>query len=466
MQTRRDQVQAQSYMAGRLVAALVTAEPDGIEHPHRRTLVGTFCGVLVAILVMAGFLVFGFFSPGGAKSWRAAGTLIVDRDTGSRYLLVDNRLRPVLNYASARLLLGEPPTVKTVSGKSLRGVAHGSPLGIVGAPDTLPPSGSIDGRAWTVCAEANRDQAGVLSIATTLSITPPDHRQGTSLSPDHALVAQTPGGDRYLVWRGHRLRLTRTWLDRVLGVEASLITVGSGWLETLPVGPDVAPVAVPGRGALGAVVDGRRARVGELFEAGGEGAAARGFVLQRDGLRELTPTAYAIALADPDTAHAYPAKRVVPTRLSLAALASVPIARRPDTSAEVPDQLPMPVANAAGTVWCLRLLPGADVPEVTTGQMAPPSSRVRDALAVNRTARTADAVVVAPGTGGLVAAGRAGQAPGPVLYLITDAGVKFPLTETASRLLGYAPGSESTVPRRLLDMLPTGPLLDPAAAGG
>src|SRR5258706_5425271 len=168
MQSRRDQVQAQSYVLGRLTAALVTAEPEALENPHRRILVGTVAGALVAALVVAGFAVYGFLRPGGADSWRAPDTVVMEKETGSRYVLVNGALRPVLNYTSAVLLFGKRPAMVSASAASLRSVARGVPVGIVGAPDTLPDPAALDGVAWKVCAVASRDQAGALSTATIL----------------------------------------------------------------------------------------------------------------------------------------------------------------------------------------------------------------------------------------------------------------------------------------------------------
>src|SRR5258706_5114857 len=109
MQSRRDQVQAQSYVLGRLTAALVTAEPEALENPHRRILVGTVAGALVAALAVAGFAVLGFLRPGSASGWRAPGTVVVGKGTGSRHRPGNRGLRPVLNLTSPGLLFGKRP---------------------------------------------------------------------------------------------------------------------------------------------------------------------------------------------------------------------------------------------------------------------------------------------------------------------------------------------------------------------
>jgi hypothetical protein len=82
-----------------------------------------------------------------------------------------------------------------------------------------------------------------------------------------------------------------------------------------------------------------------------------------------------------------------------------------------------------------------------------------DTQEISRTRQSATAVLAAPGVGGLV--GRAGQAGGTSYFLVTDAGVKFPIgTAGAAKALGYSLDQARTVPATLLSLLPTGPVLD------
>jgi type VII secretion protein EccB len=467
VQSRRDQVQAQSYVLGRLTGALVSAEPDGLENPHRRLVVGTISGILLAVLIIAGFTILGFIVPGGASSWRQPGVLVLEKETGNRYVYVNGLLRPVLNYASARLLFNKAPTVVSVSRASLKDVAHGQPVGIVGAPDALPTAGAVGSQVWTVCAVANRDQAGALSTATTLTIeqAATGARRDHPLHPDQAIVV-TAGTDRFLVWQGRRLRLTDSWVARVLGYGPDAFPVETGWLDSVPVGPDIGPLAVPGRGSVGPQVDGRQAKVGELFVARTAGTPERHYLLQRDGLTELTPLAYAIAAADPETTKLYGGQPAQPRELSPGALAQLQVSHQPTLPAGVPDTPPQLAQLTPGGTWCVRQTMADGRVEVTADLPVTAAGAVRDGVGITRTTLTAAAVAVQPGSGGLVLAGRVDQAAGSGFYLVTDAGVKYPLaTSAVADQLGYPATGARPVPRRLLDMLPTGPLLDAALAG-
>ncbi|SIQ79201.1 type VII secretion protein EccB [Micromonospora avicenniae] len=467
MQSRRDQVQAQTYVLGRLTGALVAAEPDGLENPNRRMVVGTIAGVLVAAVVFVGFVIFGFFYPGGATKWRQSGVLVVEKETGSRYVYDDGLLRPVLNYSSARLLFGGEPKVVTVSRKSLKDVAHGQPLGIAGAPDALPTATTVDRQVWTVCALAMPDDAGTTFTATTVRIEQPTGgaRRDRPLDPDQAILV-TANDQSFLVWRGRRHRLTEPWLARVLGYDRNALPVEAGWLESVPVGADIAPPDLPGRGSAGRTVDGRRGVVGELFTARTPDGAERRYLLQQNGLAELSPMAYAMVAADPATARVYDGQPVRPRELSPAALASLPVAPQPDWMAALPATPPSLAKTPEHGTWCVRHSMADGAVEVTVDAPAPAATTLADGVGVTRTSASAEAVAVQPGVGGLVLAGRADQAAGSGFYLVTDAGIKYPVGsgEVATQL-GFPPATARPVPRQLLEMLPTGPLLESATGG-
>ncbi|MFI5843126.1 type VII secretion protein EccB [Catenuloplanes sp. NPDC051500] len=464
MQSRRDQAQAQSYLTGRLASALVAAEPDALETPHRRTMTGLLTGVLVAALVVGGFTLYGFLVPGGSTRWRTPGTLVVEKETGSRYLLVDGRLRPILNYSSALLLLGAAPSVVQVSAKSLRGVPHGQPLGIVGAPDTLP-AGGFDGTRWSVCATGARDLAGAALTATTLAVGHgPAGEAGVALGDGQAIVARVAGDTvRHLVWAGRRFRMTETWTPAVLGYEAEPVAVSAAWLDLLPAGPDLGPIDVPGRGEPGPRVDGRVTRIGQLFAVSAAGAEDRYYLLRREGLARLTATGYALLLGDPATAAAYTGAPVTALPLSPAALTPTALT----DAAVLPDGLPSaPPPAVTGPNWCVVAVPGA-APAVEVQPPLGAGDVVRPGLGTTRNDHTADAVAIGPGLGGLARGGRAGAEPSGTYYLVTDAGVKYPIANAeAVKTLGYDPQNPSVLDPALLGLLPTGPALDPATARG
>jgi type VII secretion protein EccB len=452
MQSRRDQVQAQAYVMGRLTGALVGADPDGLENPHRRMVTGTISGVLIAALIVAGFAVFGFVVPGGSTKWQKPGALVVEKETGSRYVYAGGQLRPVLNYTSAWMYFGKKPQIVSVSSKSLLGVTHGQPMGIVGAPDALPTFTSVTDQAWTVCAPAGSD-----GMTLTVDRAGAGPRRDVPLDPDSAVVVSA-GDQSFLLWRGRRLRLTQPWLPRVLGYDATPVAMPAGLLDSVPLGPEIAPPPITRRGGAGPAIDGHPTKIGQLFVARTAGTPDRYYWLRKDGLAELSSTAYSMIAADPLTTHAYDGP-VRPIELSPAGLAQLPVSPGAVLPDGVPETPPRPAQLPPGDAWCTRQAMADGRVEVVADAPVPTADAVRDGSGITHTPDTAAAVAVQPGTGGLVTT-RAG------LYLLTDAGIKFPIGSKVAAEMGFPPDKAKQVPDRLLEMLPTGPLLDAGPAEG
>ena len=152
MRSKRDQVQAHTFMMGRLTSGMLLADPDAPESPLGRTTRGALIGLLVGVLLAAGALVYGLIRPGGNDAWRGGDTLIVNKETGARYLYAGGRLRPVRNYASAVLIGGSDLKTTSVRTASLAGTPVGRPVGIPGAPDSLPGPGDLETSRWEVCS--------------------------------------------------------------------------------------------------------------------------------------------------------------------------------------------------------------------------------------------------------------------------------------------------------------------------
>jgi type VII secretion protein EccB len=165
MWNRSDQYRAYRFLVRRIVSAVLSGDPESNELPMRRFGTALFGGILVAVLVVAGFAVYGLIFPGGGRP--TENVIILERETGAVFIYTGNELHPVLNWTSARLILGQAP-VQTMARDSLRDVPRGAPVGIPDAPPTLPSTGSLVGFPWTVCSTP-RAQASAL-VSTRLSV--------------------------------------------------------------------------------------------------------------------------------------------------------------------------------------------------------------------------------------------------------------------------------------------------------
>ncbi|MEU6537081.1 type VII secretion protein EccB [Streptomyces sp. NPDC047000] len=470
MQSKRDQVQAHTFVMGRLTSGMLLADPDSPESPLSRTTRGTFIGLVVCVLVSAGALVYGLVSPGGNTSWRTSDSLIVNRQTGARYLYIDGRLRPVRNYASALLIGAGELTTTDVRTASLRGTPVGAPVGISGAPDSVPAADDLDGGPWQVCSTA-----ASATGATTLVAGAPV--EGRAVAAGQALVVAGPDRATYLVWQGSRLRL-----DEDSGAAESLgygsVTprpVSAAFLDALVSGPDLASPEVPGRGAAGPSMDGRRSTIGQVFLVQVPGSDRQYYLLRKEGLVPLTATGAALVLGDPATR-----KKAYGGAAPTAGALGADVLRdrlapgregRSTASAGLPDVPPRAVVVPDGTAACARVQPGDGFTRVTT-VLVPRSSLAPVTQAASGESSTAcvpvDAVVVRPGHGALVRVlGAGGARVGATTYFVADDGVKYRVPSAAAlKALGYTEADAVALPSPLLSMLASGPDLDPDAAAG
>jgi type VII secretion protein EccB len=442
MYGRREQVEAQSFVVDRLIAAVLRVDPDASNRPLRRTTVGLFGGVGIAVLVVGIVVLVTLFGGKGPDTWRKPGTLVVDEDSGNRYLLVDGRLRPVLNYASARLLVGGEPPVAGVSADDLAGVPQGGPIGIDGAPDTLPPAGA-GSQPWMVCAATSGDDPRVaLTVGALAGV--------TETTEGQALLVRV-GRETFLVWQGVRLRVTAEWAPRALGMDpAAALPVDSAWLNTLPSGPDLGapPVA---RGGAGPTVAGQPTTLGQLVSAP-DAVGDKEFVVTEDGLLPVSATVAALLAADP--AEQTPAS----VTISPARLAAERVLPAPVWQAELPPRPPTTV-DTESSVPCVRWSAGET--ELVSVKHLDGSTADAETVGMSRDGRVADLVDVTPGSGLIARTRPAPGVPGAGVYLVTEAGAKFPVADDeAAQALGFSIDAAELVPAELLALLPTGPVLD------
>jgi hypothetical protein len=196
------------------------------------------------------------------------------------------------------------------------------------------------------------------------------------------------------------------------------------------------------------------------------GASSMTYVLRADGLSPLTEFETAVLAGDPQTIALYPESTVAARELSPAAVGQTVRSAQAVGEEGLPQSPPKVASAPAAAAWCTVQSPGQPGVEIVaappmTARDAPP-----DGVGVTRSEGNAEAVVIQPGQGGLVRAGAPGQAAGPDLFLITDAGLKYPVADaTAAARLGQPSSTARAIPRTLLELLPTGPTLSRSAVG-
>lgn len=465
---RRDQAQAYAFLSRRQAAALVLDEPDAPDAPMRKLGVASFSSVMAAVLAVVVAGVIGLLRPGSASSWQSGQSLILEKDTGTRYIYTHGVLHPVLNYASARLVLGQATfSIVSVSAGSLRGARRGLPIGIPGAPEELPVPATIAGGPWSVCSLPSLSTSGTVSPYVRLTVG--QQPGGTTLTAARALLVAGFDGTAYLVWNDHRLRVPggTAALTALSYASASPLLVGDAWLSALPQGPDLAAPPVPDAGLAGPQMTGQPARVGQVY-ATGTGAGAQYYLELRDGLAPITQTQADLLLAQPALRRLYPAGQ--PGAIPVTAVAAAAARSAASlASPSLPATPPPLVSTGNGQLGaCETYTPGdSSLPSLWT--VSVPAASVAQAPAGTPADASGMAVAgqvqVPPGGGVVVQSVPAPGVTGGILYVVTDEGIKYPLADASVLTpLGLAGVTPAQLPSALLDLLRTGPTLDIQAA--
>ena len=436
MQDRKILLQAHQLMTRRASLALLCGEPDSPNQPLRRMNTATVTSIMVGVIAAAVFGVLGLLAPAPASGLAKAGTLVMDQDTATPYVPCEGtKLCPTLNYASARLAL-DTSTVSTVvvHQDSIARYQIGPTIGIAGLPQDLPTPADLVRGPWSVCA-VNGQTTLVGGTSTG----------GTALSQAQAVLAVAQGSD-WVLWNGERLAVEpHVMQDLFPGAQPA--AVPAGWLDALPQGPDFAAPAIPGAGQTVAVGNGKQLQVGQVLS---QASPAQYFVVEASGkLATISPT-----LADLlQTAAGAPGLMPITNAAATMNLSGDTI---PDGG--LPASLPRVVPQAS--TLCAAYGAGLQRSLTTGGTVPAGATATTGQAGVN-------AVWLPPGHGVLAGAAPSVQQPSTVTAWFLVCGAERYALPSASvaAVLGYnLPAAGAVLPASVLDLLPQGPVLAPAAA--
>jgi type VII secretion protein EccB len=453
--SRQDQLHSHQYSSQRVVAALVTHDPDPHRSPLRRAGSTALAGLLIAALAVGAAAVYGLLTGHSTVQVRDESVVFLEKDSGARYVYLasDARLHPVLNYTSGLLIAnaGRPKLVST-SRERLASVPLGDPLGIPDAPDSLPGKKELRTGDWSVCTATTAGAAP----ASTLLVGEPVTGGTVAAAPGagRALLVSDPTDRTFLVYGNRRFlippsRATATL--RALGWNTQQPwPVAAAFVNAIPLGPDLAAPDVADLGHRSGV-DGHR--VGRLFTDGRQWAVALA-----DGAAAVTDVQARLLRARPDA--------VAPLTLDDNAFTNLPPSRARLSGA---DGIPAGVPELAAPVdrVCMTLPVNRDTGAgIRIDPAVPAGAPVRGEAAVPGGVQ-ADFVHVARGSGALVVAAASPSAPAGngTVSVVTDTGRRYPV---ASRdllgRLGYGDVAPRQVPAQLVALLPQGPSLDATGA--
>ncbi|MEV6323782.1 type VII secretion protein EccB [Nocardia sp. NPDC051787] len=262
--TTRAQVNGYRFLLRRLDHALVRRDVRMLHDPMRSQLRSLVVGAILGVLVVAGAAILAFLRPQGAIG---DAHIVAGKDSGALYVVIrdgekGDRLHPVLNLASARLITGTAESPKSVKDAKLGSMSRGPMLGIPGAPAALPGSGQGARSEWALCDAVQLSSSGSATGAGVHTTVLAGHThlgaRVRAVGRDEALLVR--GGDKtigdktYLVYDGKRAEVDprNSVMARALNLSAYQPRSASpGLLAATIAVPIVAPPQIPGAGQQG-----------------------------------------------------------------------------------------------------------------------------------------------------------------------------------------------------------------------
>ncbi|MFJ8690487.1 type VII secretion protein EccB [Micromonospora wenchangensis] len=445
MQTQRDHVHAHSFMTGRLSSALVQGEPTSAQIPGQRALTGLLIGIVVVLLVGGGFAVYGWIVPGGSRAYRQAGAILVEKESGVRYVYRDGVLHPTPNLTSAMLLQGPAATVKLISRNSLRDLPRGPEIGIADAPQSVPPADALVRGPWLACLPGSVvDRPG-----GRLGMNLDPHAPATPVADDAFTVVRGPDRGTYLLAGPFKFPVADESVLVALGAaNARAAPAPAAWLDQVPTGVTLGPATIPGAGTPGPRIAGRVRPVGTLFRQQPTTGTEQLFVLRTDGLAPVNRMEFALATVRGGT----------PVTLDAADVVAAPRSADRTLTDRLPDLTGHRWHDPGRLVLCLRQRPFG---ETVTNELV---------LAERYVAGIFDdgtpMVVVPPGSGMTVTPVPRTR-PVAETVLISDAGIAYRLAgPDAVACLKLTAPAAVPFPKGLLAAMPQGPVLSRTAVNG
>ncbi|HEX4220944.1 MAG TPA: type VII secretion protein EccB [Pseudonocardiaceae bacterium] len=443
----KNQLQAHQFMLQRVISALTVGETDPEQPPFRRPTMAAIGALVLVVLSLAGVWVYGLLVPGGDR-FTATDTIAVEQETGARYVLTNGQLHPVLNYTSALLALDQHASVRMVAHATLAGIPVGVPIGIPGAPDSLPGPSQLLTGGWAACSQG---------AAVTVLV---GHQPNRSAALGAQALLVRSGNQLYVIYQGFRHEVT-AGVDIAMGLRTdSMVTVSGSWLDMIPAGRPLAPAQVAGSGQPSTAVPGLSLVTGQVIEIGDPATASQNqyYLVLGTALQQIGPLQASIQqVVGP---HPGP-PTILPDSAILGAAQTAPQTPADGDPPWTPPRF-VTVDDPQSPV-CATFQPGNAIPQLAVDASLSSADR-----AAQPAAGTQIGVAVPAGSAALIELmDSPDAAPGQgTVALVTDQGRLYPVDDPQHELAVL--GLDSVPPVRITsvvaDSVPEGPSLSAAAA--
>ncbi|WP_158257363.1 type VII secretion protein EccB [Kineococcus xinjiangensis] len=235
MSTKSVLIDAEDFARRRGVAALQHADSLDVEEVPRRPNAAVIGGFVLAFLIAAGSAGSAYVSGRAPSGWQDDATLVIDKETGARFVADDGVLRPAPTL-SAALLAGARNKPTPVPHAQVMTAPLGPALPGADLPERPPvlpstPTGLV------ACAPSD-SEISVFNGAPEAAV-----------SAGEGLLVRASGDDRIVLVSGRMAHDVDSSALARLGYSESQVTmVPAPWLELVPKGPALQPLALPVRG--------------------------------------------------------------------------------------------------------------------------------------------------------------------------------------------------------------------------
>lgn len=482
MATRRDQLQSYQFLLQRVVSALVYRKTDPAQSPFRKAGGAVFAGVMFSILALAVTVAISWFSSsfGKNETWWEGGYIVMEEDTGTKYVVFPmkedateefpQKLYPVTNFASAALLAGTTETIEvsqnSLTGEGIDGTVppRGMPVGIYGAPDSLPSADNLISDSYaSVCTKPQDDSPISLFYVGTRQ----DNGQGLSaseailLAEDDAVYLVDSNGYKHLV-------PTPDSTLSSLGIStATRATVAPGFTKALPTGVDLAAPQISNIGDPSTITG---QKIGDIFEHT-VGSNTTYLVALSEGAAPITELQALLLKGETKQAEYITGG---PAQEAASATAGNDHLYYPDSDDPVAFAAALPLTQpTVPSGWhaepaCISF--DGTTAAITVNAVLPIDAGIDTAQASDRGEVYADRIVIPPGRGMLV---RTGEEAGAFSLIV--AGQLYPVTRSVPNeedryeivaaadpliAMGYEGSPPAVLSSDLLSLIPSGPNLN------
>ena len=205
--TTRLQISGHRFLMRRIEHALVRGDARMLDDPLAAQSISLVIGAVLAVVAVAVVAVLAVLRPAGDLG---DAPIVLVRESGALYVRIDDRVHPVFNLASARLVAGSPAEPRIVSQRAVDRALRGPMVGIPDAPPHLAPT--LADAQWTVCDDARSELTTVIAGAV-----PRDLADGHSV----LVTAREEPAATYLLYGAWRARPAARRTRAATGVPAA-----------------------------------------------------------------------------------------------------------------------------------------------------------------------------------------------------------------------------------------------------